>query len=58
MQKISTIRQAINDQLDVYSSIYGEVTDLTAAQNTEVTNQIAEIAATVNPTNNYPPVKK
>lgn len=55
---IATIRQAINDQLDVYAGIYGESATLTPAQNTEVTDSGAGIMATVNPTNNYPPVKK
>ena len=55
---IATIRAAMNDQLDVYAGIYGESTTLTPAQNTEVTDAGAGILATVNPTNNYPPVKK
>lgn len=55
---IATIRAAMNDILDVYAGIYGESATLTPAQNTEVTDNGASILATVNPTNNYPPVKK
>ena len=57
-QKVSTIRQAINDQLDVYAGIYGENTILDPTQNTEITDQVAEIIATVNPNHNYPPKNK
>lgn len=55
---IAEIRAAENAQLDVYASIYGENTTLTPAQNTAITDQLAEIAATVNPNHEYPPKNK
>jgi len=54
---IATIRQAMNDQFDVYAGIYGENNNLTPAQNTEVTDA-AVILSTVNPNNDYPPKPK
>lgn len=55
---IAEIRAAQNAQLDVYAGIYGENATLTPGQNTEVTDQIAEIAGTVNPNHEYPPKNK
>ena len=55
---IATIRQAMNDQLDVYEGLYGASNNLTPAQGDTVTDGLANVLNTVSPTGTtYPPVK-
>jgi len=55
---IATIRAAVNAQLDAYAIGMGENANLSVSDNVIVTDGTAQILETVNPTNNYPPVKK
>lgn len=55
---IAEQRAAVNAKFDEQASIYGENNSLTAAQQTEVTDAVAEILEDVNPNHKYPPVNK
>lgn len=55
---IAEIRTALNAQLDAFAVAMGENTTLSVSNNVIVTDGCAVVLETVNPTNNYPPVKK
>jgi 3-oxoacyl-(acyl-carrier-protein) synthase len=55
---IDDISTALQIKLNEYITVHGSSTQLSDAVNTALTDELAGILETVNPTNDYPPTKK
>ena len=58
MTTIEDIRTALTSALNDLAGQYGEDDPLTPAENTTVTDTLAEQLETLNPNHNYPPTNK